>query len=564
MDASTSPSPGLSPIASAKYSEKRAWWSFRLSTFKYLVPEGSFHPYVPAYREYSRFGEDLAPQIQNVIDCFSLSHQDRGSLFRPLLSREISGHRAVIPVTVLKKYPSAADIWLHQPHHLSHTDRGARTLRDQYRLFGLKRQQLDTLAFEPRITIIPRFPIADGTDWSPNAYRLCGRPPLSALASNVASSNRASKAKIKYYNSRLPALLEEAELLDVWAQACSLRAQMALYSPHLAHLTWDVGLFRPHVDDVRSGFASHCLAARMHQLPVPQIGYAQHCQWGAMLLLRPIMTLIHMQLVVTMQGYMFPLRTVETENSIVRQMQASLPAMRSRLQYVVDTILRFVTCTVSHEGIRILTERPIDYDRDVADHPTLSAEDYIVLDHPLGVEITLPVGASIPAEMLHEEHPNHFRRFYVPSAFRATGGTGTAWIAAAIEQEFADRGFVTVFRTFHYDSSSFKARLFFMDATIDCTPAYDDLKIWLNPFYQPYYLRRYRDQNLVKSRGLHFPDRVLHPSFWPTLFPLKDQPISRLRSHRIQQALHLGDPEDIVAASDATYFPGGVGIVMID
>lgn len=562
MDATSSYSQGLPPEKAAKYEDSRRWWSFRLRRFSYLVPEGSYHPYVPAYQDHSCFGDVLAPQIKTVIDCFRLSHIASSVPFRPRLSHEILGRRIVKPLSLTRTRTSTADIRLHQPLELS---QGSRDFSDNYRLIGYKKYN-EMLSYEPRITIIPRYPSATGRDWSPNTWRVFGNPPIplghdKRAGDNPMDVDAVPNEAVTAFQAKLAALLESAELLDVHAQACSLRAQLALHSPHLAHLTWDVGLFKPTTADERAGFANHSLAAALRILPSLQHSPIPHlCRWGAMLLLRPITNLIHLQLVVLLQGYMFPSRLRSTENGIVHHVLMDFAASVERLKAVVERILSFAACTVSHSGIRLLTDRPEDYDIDARNQSFFSANGSFVLPHPLGVEISLPVDAYIPAEMLHEVARNRFTRHYVPSALRATGGTGTAWIAAAIEFEFTRRGFTTVFRTFHYDETGFRVRLFLFDQDIERTPGCTQLMIMLGIHSPPLQQHEHASRDMRHCTGLRMSTPfAFNRLFWPILFPLTDMPISRWSTPQFRAALLSGNPQTIAAMSSVTYFEGGVG-----
>jgi hypothetical protein len=114
---------------------------------------------------------------------------------------------------------------------------------------------------------------------------------------------------------------------------------------------------------------------------------------------------------------------------------------------------------VSGAGIRQLddTDLPQVHPRSgnaiVCTHPKLT---------PFGVEITLPVGARMPADFYYEFDAYTFEHHKEHPSLMQSQGTGLAWMADMIEFFLMRRGFSTIFRSFHLGQEGFRVKLYLL------------------------------------------------------------------------------------------------------
>lgn len=559
MDASTSY--GYAPIGlQAKYEEDRIMWANSLSRFEYLVPEGSFDPYIPPYGINSCFRSVYAPAINTVIRQFRLSHGiSQGHTSRLLPTRETLGPRA-LSSALLDHIPGTTDIWLHQPDCVSDG------FCDAFRLYGLTRHNLVS-TFEPRITIIPRYPFLDGSNWSNNARRLFGHSEeITAHLRHITHSKHISTEDHDWLLRAFTVLHDQSELIDAWAQACSLRALIALHSSDLAHLTWDVGLFLPSQEDMSQRFANHSLPAYINECVMGRSGLncapapvPHPSHYGAMLLIHPVFSQAHLQMIVLLQGYPLPLIGHPYIGTALA-LSTSFYRMRRRLIRAVKALTRVTARTLSHTGIRVLTEldEPADSFQDMQlamDYGDLDFANWLELPHPLGVEITLPVGAVMPIHTTREVERNVYTGAYVPASMRDTQNTGLAWIAEAVEHWLRNRDFLTISRAFSCDSSSFKVKLILLDSYRGVSGCARLLRRITGP-YTSAERHRFADTPSIRTgSGLQFPT-IDGSLFWPTLFPITDQHISYLgNTPALKRAIRTRHTASITWASDAAFYP---------
>ena len=443
----------------AKCYSYRDWWSTFLSSYPHLCVEGSFRPYLPPYTADSRLcgwrlyeeRPEYARSIDSAIRQFKIaSFASQGSLVRAIMDRQIRGPRVMSPFVLAHTRAASADIQFHTPHDLasSSIDRSGHVFSDIYRLWGLQRHSCIP-SYEPRITLIPACVKPDRSTWSPNARRILRfhRPhrPVDYDPMDIDID------PLEVLRSRFH-VLRNVEVTDMWAQACSLRAQLALHSPALSHIMWDVGLFCPHIRDVLRGFASHTLIAQSTDSVYRALQYP----WGAMLIVRPIVNETHLQIVTLLQGYSLPTPFRAGNPSIFTNITTYLPSRLARLTDYVSAIRHSLSPILSSAGIRVLDETDNPSDPMQGGIPCWASGEgqlirYVRIPHPFGIEITIPTNVPMPTRCPAGA---------LGVALQSTQGTDVAWIAEEIEQLFGRGSWLTVARSFQLDPTCLRVKLF--------------------------------------------------------------------------------------------------------
>lgn len=462
----------------------RNWWTYASPIYRYLCPEGSAVPYRPTYTSHSTFGRVFAPLIRHLLFPY------RFNITTELAWRDLHGS-IVLPRRLLT-HPSfyEFEITLHTPTDLS---QGRHHFTDRSR-FHLSASHL----LSPRITIVPKLAAPD-LDFVP--------------------------LKGPY---EVPRYIQDA----AYAEACSLRARIALSSTPLSFLMWDVGLFQPSHDDQEKGFGSGTLPARLlasitalepdcftSRSHAKQIGL-----WGAMLLVNPCEHLMpdiysmHFSL-----GYYLPFMGLihGAENAIAQLYADSLKDAPKKLIELLEKEASFWIPAVSRTGIRILSEedyplyrpyKPPDLIVPICDRWPL-----------IGVEITLPVGAKMPSHSFYEYGPYIFTddRLVHPVLMQSHG-TSLAWLADMIEFMLMRGGFITIFRSFQLDERGFRVKLYLLYRAVHSAEGSLTKSICDHP-------RTIRDSGDnpdardPAASNLHFPSRER----LPYLFPCTWSPISQ-------------------------------------
>lgn len=410
----------------------REWWQYACPVFRYLCPAGSFEPFTRVYTSTSAFGRDYAPHIRSITSPFY--YQNTAV---QLSSRESFGPLGSgFPSVRLRQNPDLFrfEICLHTPANLAH---GSFGLTDHFRV-------PHSLELCPRITVVPRILVSEP----------------------------------EFHPDTGPYRVPTHNLMSAWAIACSMRAQIALFSIPHSFLRWDVGLFQPSQADILRGFGtgtfpSRNLADIRRFDPGNQLFTAplkSRYWWGAMLLVSPCNTWGDLCSILCATGHPLPLSgggdmDMYTEKLVVDRFHQSFSESVRRLHNWYYSELAFLTPAFSYSGTRIL---------DASDLPDLIAHEppdpvvrvYGSLPHPLGIEITLPTDACMPLQHYYEYGLYAFSHFPLDPVLRKTEGTSLAWMADIIELSLMRFGFSTIFRSFHLDDTTFRVRLFVMDQAV--------------------------------------------------------------------------------------------------
>ena len=481
----------------------RKYWELHYPNFRYLHPEGSLIPSHkdPIYSINSNFSDTIGRDVRGTITSFALSHQypsSKGPYISSLFARELGAFKTS---AISRRILGRLDIQLHTPSEMLQAN-SRFTDAHRHTQGGIRDPDFPITAW-PRITFI--------------------------------NANRNSRLTETDFNPSRNTL----DVASLWAHACSLRFLMGISTPALGHIFWDVGLFSPSIHDSEAGFdGSRSLSRRLQEFRsepeyVTRSGRIMRfaSPWGIMLLARPLLNEKHLFASLAVQGYRIPINP--------RDVQGSVVAMHIR-DYFKQTLFRIEShlqnfweryaLTLSPTGVRLLDSSDIP-----ADYEDVEGSDG--LEYPLGIEITLPVGARIPDRITRETrmridmpeyHPDNMRyeRVFTPIALLDTTGPNTAWMADQVERDLADQGLRTLHRVFRVDSNGeYKIKLFLID--------YGYQQGYNDPLYDPGN-RHFRDFDKIIHRshynllGFHRDNGpphvmgVVHPreAFWPILFPV--------------------------------------------
>ena len=389
----------------------REFYSDMYPYFDHLCPEGCLLNHTASYLSSSNFDSTHGPIIQGAISSF-LRDVYPARIVHFLAQREVSGSNAV---QSFDHTLTPCEIKLHGITELFSNSHGVhcstiqrdRRRHDQHQfLVG------EGLSAHPRITIVPKGPYPRSEE------------------------------------------VHEAGLATAAAIACSLRAYLGMYAYPLSYLTWDVGLFTDSVDYIP------LLSSWGDKFPhtIQRTDGPFSKAHGAMLLLRPINGFTHFRQHIAFTGGLLPIvdAPVATEH-FWRYACSHINSSVYRLSNLLREREITYALTFSPTGIRILTAD--DVFSPLAGHDTIG---FIATGGPLGIEITLPIGATLS--------PRRFKRGLslgvnrpLPQAVLHQQSYHGSWLVEAVERNLRDDKFEVIFRAYYPTSTAFRVRLYLVD-----------------------------------------------------------------------------------------------------